>query len=559
MARLGRGQPGYRTGHSTLGAPQVVDPVQTYGPVGVHLANQVPIRTDARAAHSELRPPTVVAPVVVYRPVQVSLTEPHRPAPTHSVLRPPTVVGPVQVYGPVAVTRVRSHRPAPTNNSKLRPPTVVAPAGGVFPGPRVELARAQPGDPRRQARSGLGRSLVITAAVQQLGGVASSLVDPRSARPDGRRQPHSRLAPPQVVTTTGFTAAPVRSTLAKSHRPSATHSRLAAPTVVGPVVLYRAVQVALAKVRQARPTGHSRLTPPTVVGFTNYTVSVSLTAPHRPAATHSKLQAPTVVGPVQVYDPVDVRLAKVRQARPLGRWRLAPPTVIVTAGPTDDTVDVTLAPSRDVQRRLGKSKLSAPTVVGPVVVYPPVATTLAPQPRQARAPKSRLQPPTVVTQAFVARAPHIQLAPSNRLARRTHTNLRAPTVVAPVQLAAPIASQLAPQPRQSRGPHSKLRPPAVVGAAVVFRPIKTTLSGRTRLEMSRHASHFRLRPPQVVTDISFIEPFDQPTPTGRTSSSATHSDYDFPTPTGRSTSRPTSGAFDIPVPIGETDIPDPEV
>jgi hypothetical protein len=319
----------------------------------------------------------------------------------------------------------------------------------------------------------------------------------------------------------------------------------------------------LAKVRQTRPLGRWRLAPPQVVTQfppTDTTVQVALTrGPNaRQHFGKSTLRAPAVVGPVQVYPAAKVWLTEGPKPR-FVYSKLRPPAVVASGPPLDVTVDVTLAPSRDVPRRLPKSTLRQPTVVGPVVVYPPVATTLAPSPRQARGTHSQLRAPQVVTAPFVARAPHLQLAPSSRIARRTHTNLRAPAVVAPVQLAAPIATQLVPQPKQSRGPHYKLRPPTVVGAAVIFRPIKTTLSGRTRLEMQKHASHFRLRPPQVVTDISFIEPFDQPTPTGRTSSMPTQGDYDFPTPTGKSTSGPTFGAFDIPVPIGEVDIPDPEV
>lgn len=636
MARLGRTQPGYRSGHSTLGPPKVVGPVQVYGPVGTHYDVAVKAANDGRvrrAPASVLRPPVVVS-AAVQPPVQTTLQvnlAPSRDVPRRfakSALHPPTVVGPVQVYGPIVVSRADAHRPAPTR-SILRPPTVVtaAAAADVFPGPRVELARAKQ-DLRRQPKSDIAGPTVVTSSTTQFGGTGISLADPRNARSDGRRAAHSHLSPPATVTAAGFVADAVRVyrtephrpaqtktqvrpptavgpvqvypgprviSRTQSHRPAPTHARLAPPTVVGPVVLYGPIQVELAKVRQARATGHSKLSPPAVVTavstFIAEPVRVTRADSHRPAATRTRLAAPTVVGPVQLYGPVDVQFAKVRQARPLGHWRLAapavvgpvqvygpvdvqlgkvrqarplghwhlaPPTVVTVFPPVDTTVQVSLTRAPNARQHFAKSRLAPPAVVGPVQVYPSVTTSLAPAPRQARAPKSVLRAPAVVAPLFTPAPVQTALAPSSKLARRSHSKLSAPAVVAPQQLYGPLTTQFAPQAKQPRATHSRLRPPTVIGAAVIFRPLDVTLSGRTRLEMQRHGSHFRLRPPQVVTETSFTEPFDQPTPTGRTSSVPTAGDYDHPTPTGRTSSTPTEGRFDIPIPIGRVDIPDPE-
>jgi ribosomal protein L19 len=96
---------------------------------------------------------------------------------------------------------------------------------------------------------------------------------------------------------------------------------------------------------------------------------------------------------------------------------------------------------------------------------------------------------------------------------------------------------------------------------------RTTKPIYIRVLRKRHIQRLRRHFPrilrslggQALSDVVFIEPFDQPTPTGRSSSVPTHSDYDYPGPLGRTGSSPSEGAFDIPVPIGVTDIPDPEV
>jgi len=87
--------------------------------------------------------------------------------------------------------------------------------------------------------------------------------------------------------------------------------------------------------------------------------------------------------------------------------------------------------------------------------------------------------------------------------------------------------------------------------------------GFRKRQVAWHRRHFarilRSLGGRAQSQVVFIEPFDQPTPTGRTSSVPSAGDYDYPGPLGRTSSSPTHGPFDSPVPIGVTDIPDPEV
>src|SRR5262245_3076641 len=97
------------------------------------------------------------------------------------------------------------------------------------------------------------------------------------------------------------------------------------------------------------------------------------------------------------------------------------------------------------------------------------------------------------------------------------------------------------------------------GGRRVFVPVTTKDSQRQRARRRRHLLGFvRSSGGISLTQVIYIEPFDQPTPTGRASSMPTAGAYDIPIFIGRTSSSPTSGAFDIPTPIGETDIPDPE-
>lgn len=107
---------------------------------------------------------------------------------------------------------------------------------------------------------------------------------------------------------------------------------------------------------------------------------------------------------------------------------------------------------------------------------------------------------------------------------------------------------------------------------IVFRSRETGLNRKTikpltlrvlrKRQLGWHRRHFakilRSSGGQSVTEVIFIEPFDQPTPTGRTSSVPTAGDFDYPGPLGRTGSAPSEGTFDIPVPIGTVDMPDPE-
>jgi hypothetical protein len=218
----------------------------------------------------------------------------------------------------------------------------------------------------------------------------------------------------------------------------------------------------------------------------------------------------------------------------------------------DATLDVTLAPSRDVPRRLAKSDLRAPQVVGPATVYPPASTSLAPQPRQARAPKSDLRPPQVVTEVFYPRAPAFHLAPSTRLSRRSHSRLTPPTVVTPSTYYLDV--KLVPSPRLARGTHFEVRPPTVV-FPFIPPPLGISLRVTGQEIGKRRPVHPRLRPPTVITlpvDVIYIDYYDHPEPRGILSSSPMEDTYDDPEGPTLSSS-PDVGAFDTPKPIGEMD------
>jgi hypothetical protein len=320
--------------------------------------------------------------------------------------------------------------------------------------------------------------------------------------------------------------------------------------------MYGVAVLLTAKRTRRRAVTHSKVSPPTVVDTTVFIsdpVRVYRTDPHRPPTTHARLAPPQAVSGAQVFGPVRILPARTRNPR-LVQSDLRPPTVIDTPlfPPVDATVDVTLAPSRDVPRRLGKSKLSAPQAIAGAVVYPPPSTTLAPQPRQARAPKSDLRPPQVVTEVFYPRAPAFHLAPSSRLARRSHSRLTPPTVVAPSTYYLDV--KLVPSPRLARGTHAEVRPPTVV---FPFIPLALRVDLRvTGQEIGkRRPVHPRLRPPTVVTlpvDVIYIDYYDHPEPRGILSSSPREDVYGTDSG-GITSSSPDTGAFDAPKPIGEMD------
>ena len=316
-----------------------------------------------------------------------------------------------------------------------------------------------------------------------------------------------------------------------------------------------AVLLAAKRSRRRAPT-HSKLSPPVVVDTTTFIadpVRVARTDPHRPPATRTKLAPPQVVAGAQVFGPVRILPTQTRKPR-LVQSDLRPPTVIDVPlqPPVDVTLDVTLAPSRDVPRRLGKSDLRAPTVVDAAVVYPPASTTLAPQPRQARAPKSDLRAPQVVTEVFYPRAPAFHLAPSSRLARRAHSRLTPPTVVAPSTYYLDI--KLVPSPRLARGTHFEVRGPAVV-FPYIPPPLSVALRVTGREIGIRRPVHPRLRPPRVITlpvDVIYVDYYDSPGPLGLMSSSPREGDFDAEE-LRRVSSKPDTGGFDPPEPIGELD------
>jgi len=205
--------PQYRFSRSKLGAPILAPaPTPVLVPLEVRLARFRPIST----ASAILRPPPVVGAPIVFDPVRLHLTQP--PVASRrakSALRPPaTLVAAVvaQVFAPILVRLTRARAVLPVE-SKLRPPTVVAPAV-VFRAVQVKLARL-------------------------VGTVPGT---------------HSRLFP--IPPFAPYIAPPIRRALARSYRKVQAQSKLRKPTVVGAAVTFRPLVAKL--VRRPRQAGAAR-------------------------------------------------------------------------------------------------------------------------------------------------------------------------------------------------------------------------------------------------------------------------------------------------------------
>lgn len=463
-----------------LPVPAAFRPV---GQLDVHLAPSTRGKPKSR-----LSAPTVVGPVLA-RPTLVQLAYSKRGVP-RSRLSAPTVVNPIQELLP----RPHEGYLAPLRDwrrvyahSFLRPPILTV-AAVVYPPIKVTLVRIRP--VRTQA--------ILRGPVRQTALAVPSTV---TLFPLLGRVPavHSRLRPPE--TPVQKPVAPSVVVLAPSPRPIAKSRLLPVPAAFRPVGVLKVTltnqrrvkaksflrgpvtQTALAvpssvtlfPLTNRVPAVHSRLQPPAtlqvVAAAVYYGPSVTLAPSRRPIAKSRLLPVPSAFQPVG-----DLRVTLAYSLRGKPKSRLSAPTVVgpVLARP----ILVHLAPS---SRGKAKPHLSPPTVVAPVLarpalvklarIRPPRTIAILRRPvdlvdrddvgtlkvhlaySRRGAPKSRLAPPTVISY-FQARPTLVVLAPSSRGVPKSR--LEPPTVVAPV-LARPIDVTLAPQRRGVA--KSRLRPP----------------------------------------------------------------------------------------------------
>lgn len=258
------------------------------------------------------------------------------------------------------------------------------------------------------------------------------------------------------------------------------------------------------------------------------------------STTESRLRPPTALAASIVFRGVVVKHAAVKPRadyaqRHFAKSDLKPPAVI-SALFTASPVKLTLAPSSK-QARASHPHLSPPTALAASIVFRPLELKLAPSPLQGRTAHSKLRPPTVlgVVVIFIA-APIKTTLNAIEAARRPKSGakLNPPALVGASIVFAPIRKLLAWQfPRPATGTHSRLRPPAVTGAVVVAAlaaPIKLTLVAvRTGVELIRHRSKSKLKPPTAVDPSTVFPPVDAKlAPSGRQARAA-HSSLKGPT------------------------------
>ena len=378
MARLGRAQPGYRSGHSFLRPPEVVTgppPVETT--VRRVLAPKPQVQR-YRSLYFGITP-QVVSPAVPPAPVETTLrrtlaqTE-RRPG--KSFLRPPAVVDPappVETTLQLALVRIRP----PLAGAKLSPPAVVA-------DPPVETTVRRVLAPKPQAQR--YRSLYF--------GTIPQVVDPA-------------VPPPPVETTVRLSLAQIR--------PAPTSSKLFAPAAVDPppqppvettvrrflapkpqTQRYRSIFFGLIPlvVDPAEEQG-----PPPIETVIRRALTKS-----RPVPTKSIVRPPATLEPPAAQPPVSdgVRVSLAAQIpRGFGRhrkagWSIGGPQVVnVFEGEGQRTPRLVLAPPRP--RRLTRAFVRAPQVLAPP---PPVETTVRTAfalPPRKRWIRSLLQRPQAVT------------------------------------------------------------------------------------------------------------------------------------------------------------------
>lgn len=465
--RLSRGT------HSRL--PQVVYAAMVYAPISGVLT---PPRDRNPLTHSRLAPPTVVTPVStgVAPPTHVTLAR-IRPFPTDGSVFKPAVIAQAQgTQGGIGIQLAPSFRGKP--KSFLRAPIVVtAVATEVFFGPKVDLAKTKP----VRTISRLAPPVVVAPVL------ARPTVTHLSYSVRGK--PKARLAPPTVVAP--VLAPPVHVTLARI-KPAPIHSVLRRPTDLVDQQDLGFVRVRLAY--SLRGKAKPRLIPPTVIApVLAAPIVVSLSYSTR-GTPKSRLFAPAVVAAFveTLARPLDVTLARILPVRTNPVLRR--PVDLV------DSADLGFVRVRLAYSLRGRPKsiLRPPTVVAPVLASPISTTLVRIRPVATRwllrkpvdlvdrddlgtvrvhlayglrgKAKSRLSAPTVIA-PVLARPIDVTLVRIRPV--RTTAILRKPVDLVDQQDVGSLRTHLA---YSLRGkPKSRLLPPTVV-APVLARPIDTTLT-----------------------------------------------------------------------------------
>lgn len=391
----------------------------------------------------KLSPPVVVLAIQQLGGTSITTaTQPRQYSPreTSYRLRPPTAIGAgiafhgprVKLVSPVSPRELVRRRP----DYNLGKPTVVS-TPAVFGGPRTELTYSRRGQPK----SFLPKVIYDNPIPQQHVGALTPLLGTVPAT-------ISFLRPPTVLATP-FAGTPLKVELAYSRRGKA-NSFL--PKVILDALVYDPIAGYLTLVRDKVPPTISFLRPPSVVtaSFAGTLLKVELVR-IRPAAVHSVLREPIVVGPI-LARAIATHLAYSRRGAP-------------------------------------KPHLEPPAVVAPVLARA-IYTHLAYSRRGV--PKSHLEPPAVVA-PVLARAIKVELAYSKRGVPKS----RLPQVVyGPVRYK-PIAGYLT-RPLDRVPPvHSNL-PQVIVDAA-----LNAGISGWLTRPLDRvPKTRTFLRPPTVVTVVA---------------------------------------------------------
>lgn len=444
---------------SRLSAPTVVNPIQELLP-RPHEGYLAPLRDWRRVyAHSFLRPPilTVAVAAALY-PINVTLAPSRRPV-TKSLLRGPVRATDLAV--PSTVTLFPLLGRVPAVHSRLRPPET--PVQKPYAPTLVVLAPSR----RPIAKS---RLLPVPAAFRPVGVLKVTLTNQRRVKAKSFLRPPVRptdLAIPSTVTLFPLT-----------NRVPAVHSRLRPPATLQVVVAVAYYGPAVTLAPSRRPVAKSRLLP-VPSAFQPVGLLRVYLAPSTRGAPKSRLEPPTVVGPV-LARPIAVTLAPSR--RPVTKSRLRPPTDLV------DQADVGTLRVHLTYSRRGTPKS---------ILHPPVPPETFRGLQVHLAPSSRGKP-----RSFFIRTPIARQAVELSGPRVTLVRIRPPRTKSRL----PQASLYQAQPKaerdlrvtlayQSRGkPKSKLKPPTVVRAATpYFRDLPITLAPQ-----ARGKAKSRLRPPVVV-------------------------------------------------------------
>ncbi len=241
-------------------------------------------------------------------------------------------------------------------------------------------------------------------------------------------------------------------------------SRLVPPTVVGPV-LARAIDATLVRIRPVHTIAILRRPVDLVDRDDLGTTRVHL-VPSSRGIPKSKLAAPTVVGPVLARSP-QITLVRIKPARTIAR--LAPPTIVFSATPSDAVSDITLTYS---VRGRPRSFLLPPTVIAPVLARRIAVELVRIKPAATR---YVLRPPVVVYLAVEIYGPELTLAPSRRGTPKSELRPPVPAETFP-PVSEEVAVQLALAARQHRKTISRLEPPVVVFTAVELSGPETSLA-----------------------------------------------------------------------------------